>query len=253
MNEIKKHKHRMWSVFQLHKLHHPVYNQWRLILSCSHELKVRFMMWTVGTICGSWKTSVPNRLPFDVAIPVTGLSWLSSVYFLLFRSAGGCQLQCPPPKCPLWDPPFRACDPEIPFSGDLKSDSANFQQLYPSDIVTIFFGGGRRIPPYFIDIFKRAFLLLFWQSASLRWLIVNSSPSKQWNWMYQNMTQKWSQSLHKPRWGVEISAPSTWHTKPCSLLGGCERSSALVFITIIIIVVIIIGGAEAQHYRHYRA
>lgn len=40
------------------------------------------------------------------------------------------------------------------------------------------------------------------------WLILN--PSKQWDRLYQNMTQKWGQSLHKARWNW-ISAPSPQH------------------------------------------
>ncbi len=50
----------------------------------------------------------------------------------------------------------------------------------------------------------------FGTELSLGWLILNSSPSKQGNWLYQNMTQKRSQSLHKLT-RTSISAPCPWH------------------------------------------
>lgn len=54
----------------------------------------------------------------------------------------------------------------------------------------------------------------FLAQLSLQWLILNSSPSKQWNCLYQNMTQKWSQSLHKPRWNwISAPSPHSFHTQ----------------------------------------
>lgn len=61
-------------------------------------------------------------------------------------------------------------------------------------------------------------LLFFSQAAFLHAHTVNSSPSKQWNWMYQNTTQKWS-SPYISRGGIRfprhhyLPGMKSFHTK----------------------------------------